>query len=119
MSTIDPVGEAVLVLTSAGDDDTARRLALALVGENLAACVTRSAVRSVYRWQDGDVVPPRDMAVCEEAEVLLLVKTSRARLAGVERRILELHPWACPEVIAIDTERVEPRYLAWLLACVE
>lgn len=119
MSASDARGRAVLVMTSVGDDAAARRLALALVGENLAACVSRSAVRSVYRWEDALPVPPREMAVCEDEEVLLLVKTSASRLADVEKRILELHPYACPEVVAIDADRVEGRYLDWLLACVE
>lgn len=106
-------------MTSAGDDETARRISLTLVGENLAACVTRGRVRSVYRWEAAAALAPRDMAVCEDEEVLLLVKTSRRQLGAVERRIVELHPYACPEVVAVDIEHVEARYLAWLLSCVE
>ena len=122
MTRSEGSGQAVLVLTATGDDASARRLAHALVEENLAACVTRSAVRSVYRWEaaaKGEGPAARDMAVCDDEEVLIVIKTSRARLADVERRLLELHPYACPEVVAVDAAHVEARYLAWLTSCVE
>lgn len=119
MTTNENVAGAVLVLTSTGDEESARLLSWALVEENLAACVTRSAVRSVYRWEEGGGKRPRDMAVCDDQEVLLVVKTSRARLDDVQRRILELHRYACPEVVAVEVDRVDARYLAWLLACVQ
>ena len=52
----DPVagGEGdgvIVVLTTTGDDESAARLARALVEERLAACVTRIGARSVYRWR--------------------------------------------------------------------
>lgn len=119
MSRTDAAAGAVLVMTSTGDDESARRLARVLVEENLAACVTRSAVRSVYRWENDPAGrAPRDQAVGEEDEVLLVIKTSRARLAAVEARVLGLHPYACPEVVAVEAAHVEARYLAWLLSCV-
>lgn len=119
MTTNDSDARAVLVLTSTGDEDSAQRLSRTLVEENLAACVMRHAVRSVYRWEDGGDRPPRDQPVRDDEEVLLVVKTSRARLDAVQRRILEVHPYACPEVVAVDADRVDARYLEWLLACVD
>jgi len=113
----DGVG-AVLVMTTTADDVAALRLSRALVEEGLAACVSRSAVKSVFRWES---VPASDesgrkMSVCEEAEVLLVIKTSRKRASEVEKRLLELHPYECPEVVRIAPEHVGEKYLAWLVA---
>jgi periplasmic divalent cation tolerance protein len=112
--------EAVLVLTTAGDDAAAARLARTLVDENLAACVSRSAVRSVYRWESGADAPSdvSKQKVCEEDEVMLVIKTSRSRVDEMEKRLLELHPFETPELIRIEPAHVDARYLAWLLASV-
>lgn len=111
---------AVLMLTTTADDEAARTLSLALVEEGLAACVTRSAVKSVFRWESGAEGAPvdsgRKRTVCEEAEVLLVIKTSRRRADEVEKRLLQLHPYECPEIVRVAPEHVEEKYLAWLVA---
>lgn len=119
---MDPAetGQAVLVLTTTADDESARVLSRALVEEGLAACVTRAAVHSTYRWEetpaDGSKPSPRDMPVCEAAEVMLVIKTARSRCEALRRRILELHSYECPEIVEIVPAHVEASYLAWLLA---
>lgn len=95
-----------LVLTTCPDEETAATLARELVAGRLAACVSRlSGLASVYRWQEG---------VTEDAEVLLLVKTTADRYPEVERRILELHPYELPELIAVPVEAGLPAYLDWV-----
>jgi periplasmic divalent cation tolerance protein len=119
MTKTEAGARAVLVLTSTADDESARGLALGLVEENLAACVSRSSVRSIYRWEDSGTRAPREMAVCEDEEVMLVVKTARSRIDDVQRFLLARHPYRCPEVVVVDALHVEERYLAWLLACVD
>ncbi len=112
--------EVVLVLTTAADDASAAKLARALVEENLAACVSRSAVRSVYRWESGAGAPAEvsKQSVCEEEETMLVIKTSESRVDAMEKRLLELHPYETPELVRIVPAHVEEKYLAWLLAAV-
>jgi periplasmic divalent cation tolerance protein len=81
-------------------------LARALVEEGLVACANLlPRVRSIYRWGG---------AVEDEAEVLLLLKTTEARLPALQARVLELHPYEVPEVLALEVAGVNARYLAWL-----
>jgi periplasmic divalent cation tolerance protein len=96
-----------LVLVTVPDQDAARAIARAVVGDKLAACVNIvGPIRSIYRWQD---------AIEDEAEFLLLIKT-RARLyARVEARVKELHSYQVPEVIALPIESGSAQYLGWLL----
>lgn len=97
---------AIACLCACPDSATARHIAESLVGERLAACVNLlPGVTSVYRWR-GEV---------ERAEeVLLLAKTTRERLQALSARIVELHPYELPEVIAVDIAGGLPAYLAWI-----
>lgn len=99
---------ALLVHCACPDTDVADRLARALVDERLAACVSRvPGAVSTYRWQ-GQV----EMA----AEVLLLIKTTPERFAALHTRLVELHPYDVPEVIACEIVAGHAPYLDWLRA---
>ncbi len=88
------------------DADSAAHLAETLVGERLAACVNvLPGLRSVYRWQG---------AVERSDEVLLLIKTTRPKLAALSERVLELHPHELPEVVAVEVAGGLSAYLDWV-----
>ena len=100
--------DPALVLVTAPDLATARALARAAVEERLAACANLvPGVTSVYRWQG---------AIEEAAEVLHVVKTTRARLAALEDRLRALHPYSVPEFVVLDPAHVAAPYRAWLRA---
>ena len=97
---------ARIVFCTCPDGETASRLAHALVDERLAACVNAiPGVVSTYRWND---------AIHTDNEVLLLIKTTADRLAALQARLLELHPYEIPEVLAIEPVGGSAPYLAWL-----
>jgi periplasmic divalent cation tolerance protein len=97
-----------VVLITAPDGEVARALARGLVEQRLAACANLlPAVTSVYRWEG---------AVQEDAEVLLVVKTVRARLEALEAYLDEHHPYDVPECVALAPAAVSDAYLAWLRA---
>lgn len=95
-----------LLLSACADGATAARIADTLVEEGLAACVTLlPGARSVYRWQ----------GQLERAdECLLLIKARADDYPALERRLLELHPYAVPELLALPVLAGNPAYLAWL-----
>ena len=97
---------ALLCFCTCPDAATAERIADALVGERLAACVNvLPGVRSVYRWQ----------GVVERAdEVLLLVKTGRERLEALTARVNALHPYELPELVAVEVAGGLGAYLDWV-----
>jgi periplasmic divalent cation tolerance protein len=95
-------------LLTAPDDETARRIARTLVEERLAACVkVVPGVISIYRWQG---------AVHEDAELLLVAKTSQDRLAALAERLAVIHPYALPELVALTPSGGSARYLDWVRA---
>ena len=96
----------LLALCTVPDNEVAERLAHALVEEGLAACVNRiSGLRSTWRWQG---------AIHDEAEVLLLIKTTRARFGELKARLPALHPHDVPELIAFEVVDGLDRYLDWV-----
>ncbi|MBA3818635.1 MAG: divalent-cation tolerance protein CutA [Deltaproteobacteria bacterium] len=99
-------GDARLVLCTLPDPAQAAALGRTLVEEQLAACVNLvPAIRSIYRWQG---------AVTEDAETLAIIKTTAAGYDALARRILELHPYEVPEIIAVALTDGHAPYLAWL-----
>lgn len=97
---------ALVVLSTCPDAATAERIADALVSERLAACVNRIAgVVSTYRWK-GEVQ--------RDNEQLLIIKTTRERFDALRARIVALHPYELPEVIAVDVAAGLDRYLMWI-----
>ncbi len=99
----DPV---LLCYCTCPDTASAQTLADALVGEGLAACVNQlPGVRSTYRWQG---------KVMTESEVLLLIKTTETRFAALKERLLALHPYEVPELIAVPVAQGHAAYLDWV-----
>lgn len=88
------------------DAESAKHLAEALVGESLAACVNRiPGIQSTYRWK-GEVTT--------DVEELLLIKTTTERFEALKERLLALHPYELPELIAVPVERGHAAYLDWV-----
>ena len=101
-----------VVLVTCKTTAEARRIAHAVVDEKLAACVNilPGAVESIYRWK-GKVETVR--------ERLLLIKTSRKRLAKLQAMVQGIHSYDVPEFVAIPIEVGSPAYLAWIDECLE
>jgi periplasmic divalent cation tolerance protein len=95
-----------VVLVTAPSAETAIAIGRVLVDERLAACVNVvPGLTSIYRWQG-----QRE----EASECLLVIKTDAARYAALELRVLELHPYAVPEVLALPVDAGAPAYVEWL-----
>ncbi|HEV2213674.1 MAG TPA: divalent-cation tolerance protein CutA [Terracidiphilus sp.] len=104
MPHADP--EARLVLTTAGDQDEAARLARTLVEEGLAACATLvPGAQSIYRWEG---------KVESASEVLILLKTRAPQVAALEVRLHALHSYLTPEFLVLPIDSGSAHYLEWL-----
>lgn len=100
----------VVVLSTAPDAEVAQRIGTALVEERLVACANILAgVTSVYRWKG---------SVLREHEVLMILKTTSMGVEALRRRIVDLHPYEVPEVVALDVLEGHPPYLDWVLSSV-
>jgi periplasmic divalent cation tolerance protein len=95
-----------IVLSTAGSQDEARKIAQALVERRLAACVNIvPGVESVYRWQD---------KVETAGEWLLVMKTTAGAFPGLRQALLELHSYEVPECLMLAVEDGDTAYLEWI-----
>ncbi len=96
-----------LVLVTAPDMKVARKLAKVVLENRQAACVNIVPKLESHYWWQGNLE--------KGAEVLLLIKTSKAKLSALEKTILANHPYETPEFIAMPLSHGNERYCAWLL----
>lgn len=102
--------QAIFVMTAVGSQEQADLIARELVERRQAACVNIvPGIRSVYRWKG---------EVCQDGELLLIIKTLAAELEGVMATIRELHGYELPEVVSFAVDRGEPTFLDWIAASV-
>jgi periplasmic divalent cation tolerance protein len=103
MTVQDP--NAVIVLTTLGAATDAVAFARMLVVDRLAACVNvLPAMTSLYHWKG---------AIEEDREQQLVIKTTVDRVAAIEARFRELHPYELPEFLVLSAE-ASSAYLDWL-----
>jgi periplasmic divalent cation tolerance protein len=101
-----PTTQFALVLVTAPDLKTARRLAKAALQARLIACANLvPKIESHYWWQG---------KLESAAEVLLVLKTTKAKLAALEKLILAGHPYDTPEFLVLSPNAGSQKYLAWL-----
>lgn len=105
------MSEHAVVLSTAGSEDEASRIASALVEGRLAACVNVvPGVLSTYRWKG---------SVHTDREWLLVIKTRRDAFERVRDAIRAAHSYEQPEVVLIPIDAGDPGYLAWIDASVD
>lgn len=105
------MSEARIVLTTAGSQEEARKIANALVERKLAACVNIvPQIESVYRWQG---------KIETATEWLLIIKTQAAAFERVRDAIKELHSYELPECVMLEVSNGSEAYLKWIVENVE
>ena len=89
-----------VILTMVGSKEQGKLIAHNLVEAKLAACV--------------NII--EKATSCEEAELLLIIKTESSNFAEVKERILSLHEYELPEVIMFNIDKGYDEYLKWITA---
>lgn len=98
--------EAVIAFSTIDSEKEGQKIAKALVESRLAACVNLvPEVTSVYEWKG---------EICEEKEILMVIKTTSAHVEELKATLSELHPYEVPELIVCPVTDGLPDYLSWL-----
>ena len=97
-----------VVLVTAPDLKTARLLAKSALKARLAACANLIPKLESHYWWQGKIE--------SSAEVLIIFKTRKARLAELEKWIIAKHPYDTPEFLALNLNAGNGKYLKWLAA---
>jgi periplasmic divalent cation tolerance protein len=95
-----------LVLVTAPDLKTARKLAQAALKARLVACANLvPRIESHYWWQE---------KIERGNELLIIFKTTSTRLDALEKLITSQHPYDTPEFLVLKLSGANARYLAWM-----
>ena len=99
--------DIIVIQCSVPSKKLAKDITKVLMKHKLVACVSMiDNVRSVFSW-DGEI--------CEEKEVLLMIKTRRANYGKVKLVIEDMHTYSVPEIIALPIVDCSEDYLKWLV----
>ena len=94
-----------IVLVTAPDLKTARKLAQAALQAKLVACANLvPKIESHYWWQG---------KLERGNEVLMILKATRGTLKELEKLILKLHPYDTAEFVVLPVRAGSERYLKW------
>ncbi len=86
--------------------EQARRIGRALVTERLAACANvLPGMQSIYEWKG---------ELCEAEEAVLVLKTRSELVEKATARVLELHSYECPAVVALPIAGGSAAFAEWI-----
>ena len=99
--------DIIVIYSTVPNKKIAKNIVKVLMKHKLAACVSMiDNVKSVFSW-DGEV--------CEEKEVLLMIKTRRSHYGKVKLVIEDINGYVVPEIIALPIVDCSEDYLKWLV----
>lgn len=106
MSASENTDPIIVAFMTAPDGDVAKCIGDTLVSEKLVACVNIvPGVRSLYRWKG---------QTCDDNEVLCLLKTRLSLFPALRDRVVALHPYEVPELVALPVVAASDSYASWV-----
>ena len=99
--------DIIVIYCTVPNKRLAKDITKILMKHKLAACVSMvENVKSVFSW-DGEI--------CEEKEVLMMIKTRRSNYGKIKLVIEDMHSYNVPEIIALPIVDCSEDYLKWLV----
>ena len=99
-----------VVLVTAPDPETARRLGRQVLEARLVACVNLvPGIESHYWWQG---------RLESAQEVLMVMKTTLDRIPMLQEAVLAAHPYDTAAFVVLPIESGSQRYLQWIQSSV-
>ena len=99
------MSEYSVITTTFPDKEAAKNAAHLLVEKRLAACVQLLPIESVYSWQG---------KVCDEPEVMLVIKSRTALFGEIAAAIKSTHTYETPQIVQLPITDGLPEYLRWI-----
>jgi periplasmic divalent cation tolerance protein len=100
-----------IVVMTAANKKEAVKIVRTLLEERLIACANIiDPVHSLFWWQG---------KIDEETEVLAIMKSHESLFKKLSEKVLELHSYDVPEILALPIADGSRSYLDWMKACLE
>jgi periplasmic divalent cation tolerance protein len=99
--------DIVVIYCTVPTKQLAKEITQVIMKHKLAACVSMiENVKSVFSWEG---------EICEEKEIMLMIKTRRANYGKIKLVIEDVHTYNVPEIIALPIVDCSEDYLKWLI----
>ncbi len=99
--------EPIIIQFSVPNKEVAETIGKTLLNEKLIACLhISSEISSLYHWEG---------KIEQSNEYVVQVKTFSIFWSAIETKILELHPYSVPEIIAIPIRDISHYYYVWMI----
>ncbi|MBN2517584.1 MAG: divalent-cation tolerance protein CutA [Candidatus Altiarchaeota archaeon] len=95
----------VFAYITTGSEAEAKGISQVLVREKLAACTNYFPIRSVYKWQ-GEIQ--------NDEEYAIIAKTVSTRFKQLKKKVLEIHSYGVPCVMALPTVNGNIDFIEWI-----
>ena len=103
--------QALVAFSTVNNHESAQKIAHELIQQHLAACVNIvPGVESIYFW---------DNDVCEDNELLLIIKTTTANIEKTKEILPQIHPYKVPELVFLPVVNGLSDYLNWIFEVTE
>ncbi len=103
---MNSIQEYIIAFCTCPDINSAEKIARKLVEKQIAACVNIiTELKSIYQWKG---------EICNEDEVLMIIKTISDNYQELEKEIKNNHPYDIPEIISYSIYKGEKSYLKWI-----
>lgn len=97
--------EGRLVFTTYPNEREAEKIVRDSIQAKAAACANMIRIRSIYTWKGN---------VEDTEEVLVMFKTSEKAVNALRTLLLENHPYEVPEILEINPNYINLKYIEWL-----
>jgi periplasmic divalent cation tolerance protein len=104
-------GDYLCVFVTAPNITVARKIAVTVLSNRLVACANLMPKVESHYWWKGQLE--------SSSEVLVMFKTTKTKLAELERCVVKNHPYDTPEFVALELEHGTEKYLNWISSSVE
>ena len=101
----------IIVLMTASNKKEAIKIVRILLEEKLVACANMIEAVSSFYWWEGKIE--------EDKEILVIMKSHKNLFKNLSSRIVELHSYDVPEILAIPIVDGSSSYLDWMKAYLE
>jgi periplasmic divalent cation tolerance protein len=99
------MSEYCIVLTTFENKEQGKPVIDTILQEQLVACVQEVGIQSHYVWKN---------ELCNDNEILVLMKTTNELYEVLKNRLLEIHPYETPEIVRVDIADGSTGYLSWI-----
>lgn len=96
----------ILIISTFKTQKEAQKISAKIIKEKKASCVNIiKNINSIFLWNN---------EINKNTETIIIIKTTTIKFKQIKQKIQKLHSYECPEIISIEIEKGNKKYLQWI-----